>query len=106
MITEYVLFAVITFLPGTSTQFSDRMLPLKLSFSTADECLNALKMHIDVHRAETGAGEVRRENIQGAVCMPVAISRHYTEQENAAYQKQRMDSIKASLGADDVLDGQ
>jgi hypothetical protein len=104
MITAYVLHAVIVFWPASNSQpVEDRILPIKLSFDTQEECTAALRARIAAHMERTGVPSVRKEQSYGRMCLPLQIAAPYTEEDDRQNLAQTLAVVRGSSASKDVL---
>ena len=90
MINAFVIYAQIVFWPSSALggqPFVDRVLPIKASFDTQEECNQVLRERIAAHIARTGVASVRKELTTGELCQPRMIRAHYTAEDDEEYRR-------------------
>lgn len=102
MISEYVLFATLIFYPGnnsTPDTTADRIMSIRRSYATYDECLAGLKSRVADHILITGSPGLRPNTADGVVCKLMDIEFSYTEavdlEWRAKYKKIQEEGIRS-----------
>lgn len=106
MINAFVIYAQIVFWPSSSLggePMVDRILPIKASYASQEECNTALREKIQAHIERTGVKSVRKELTTGDLCVPRMLAAHYTEADDAAYAQMIRGAVSGQAQGRSVL---
>jgi hypothetical protein len=106
MISAFVIYANIVFWPSSmlgGEPMADRILPIKASYETQDQCAAALREKIQAHIDRTGVKSVRKELTTGDLCVPRMLAAHYTEADDAAYAQMIRGAVSGQAQGRGVL---
>ena len=106
MISEYVLFTTLIFYPGTNSTpdtVADRLVPIKRSYATHEECLTELKARIADHKLITGSPGLRPNTTDGVVCKVKAIDYPYTEAVDLEWRAKYKRELAETLRSREIL---
>lgn len=104
MITAFVIYGTVAFWPANDAQpIEQRLLPMRMTFDTQEECTSTLRRRIAEHIAATGVLSVRQDTTKAILCGTMQLSAHADADSDRRYREEVLGSVRGSSSGQNVL---